>query len=40
MLHLNAHAPELVLILGTDRVIRLFDLGERDGRDVAGKESR
>ena len=28
---LKAHTPVLVLILGTDRVISLFDLSERDG---------
>ena len=35
---LNALAPVLVLILGTDRVIPLFDLSEHDGRQVAIKE--
>ena len=35
---LKALAPVLVLILGTDRVIPLFDLSERDGREVAIKE--
>ena len=34
----NAFVLELVFILGTDRVIALFDLSERDGRDVASKE--
>ena len=37
---LNALAPVLVLILGTDGVIPLFDLSERDGREVAIKERR
>ena len=37
---LKALAPVLVLILGTDRVIPLFDLSERDGRGVAIKERR
>ena len=37
---LKALAPLLVLILGTDRVIPLFDLSERDGREVAIKERR
>ena len=37
---LNALAPVLVLILGMDRVIPLFDLSERDERDVAIKERR
>ena len=35
---LKALATVLVLILGTDRVIPMFDLSERDGRDVAIKE--
>ena len=35
---LKALAPVLVLILGSDRVIPLFDLSERDGREVAIKE--
>ena len=35
---LKALAPVLVLILGTNRVIPLFDLSERDGREVAIKE--
>ena len=35
---LNALAPMLVLILGTDRVIPLFDLNDRDGGEVAIKE--
>ena len=35
---LKALAPVLVLILGMDRVIPLFDLSERDGRGVAIKE--
>ena len=35
---LKALAPVLVLILGMDRVIPLFDLSERDGREVAIKE--
>ena len=37
---LKAHAPVLVLILGMDRVIPLFDISERDGREVAFKERR
>ena len=37
---LKAIVPVLVLILGMDRVIPLFDLGERDGREVAIKEQR
>ena len=37
---LKALAPVLVLILGTDRVIPLFDLSERDGREVAIEEQR
>ena len=32
---LKAHAPVLVLILGAERVIPLFDLSEHDGREVA-----
>ena len=32
---LKALAPVLVLILGMDRVIPLFDLSERDGREMA-----
>ena len=35
---LKALAPVLVLIVGTDRVIPLFDLSENDGREVAIKE--
>ena len=34
---LQALAPVLVLILGTDRVIPLFDFSERDGSEVATK---
>ena len=37
---LKALAPMLVLILATDRVIPLFDLSERDGKEVAIKERR
>ena len=37
---LNAFAPALVLILGANRVIPLFDLIESDGRDVVSKEWR
>ena len=37
---LKALAPVLVFILGMDRVIPLFDLNERDGREVAIKERR
>ena len=35
---LKALAPVLVLILGMDIVIPLFDLSERDEREVAIKE--
>ena len=35
---LEALAPVLVLILGMDRVIPLFDLSERDGIEMAIKE--
>ena len=37
---LKALAPVLVLILVMDRVIPLFVLCERDGREVAIKEQR
>ena len=37
---LNTLAPLLVLTLGMDRVIFLFDLSERDGREVAIKERK
>ena len=37
---LKSLAPVLVLILGMDRVIPLFDLSERDGREMAIKERR
>ena len=37
---LNALVPVLVLILGTERVIPLFDLSEGDGREVAIQEQR
>ena len=37
---LKALAPVMVLILGMDRVIPLFDLSERDGREVTIKERR
>ena len=37
---LKALASLLVLILGMDRVIPLFDLSECDGRKVAIKERR
>ena len=37
---LKALAPVLVLILGTDTVIPLFDLSEHDGREVVIKERR
>ena len=33
-------ATVMVLILGTDRVIPLFDLNERNGREVTIKERR
>ena len=35
---LKALAPVMVLILGMDRMIPLFDLNERDGREVVIKE--
>ena len=37
---LKALASVLVLILGVDRVIPLFDLSERDGRAMAIEERR
>ena len=37
---LNDPFPALVLTLGTDKVIPLFDLSERDGSGVASKECR
>ena len=37
---LKALAQVVVLILGMDRVIPLFDLSERDGREMAIKERR
>ena len=37
---LKALAPVLVLILGMDRVIPLFDLSDRDGREMTIKERR
>ena len=37
---LKALASVLVLNLGMDRVIPLFDLSERDGREMAIKERR
>ena len=37
---LKALAPVLVLILGMERVIALFDHSKRDGREVAIKERR
>ena len=37
---LKALAPVLVLILGMDREISLFDLSECDGREMAIKERR
>ena len=37
---LKALAPVLILILGIDRVIPLFDLSERDGREMAIKERK
>ena len=37
---LMALSSVLVLILGMDRVIPLFDLSERDGREMAIKERR
>ena len=36
----NALAPELVLILGTNRLIPLFDLSEWDGSDAASMDWR
>ena len=40
MQEVNALAPVMVLILGTDRVIPLFDLSEWDDREVAIMEGR
>ena len=37
---LNDLFPAFVLSLGTDKVIPLFDLSERDGSGVASKECR
>ena len=37
---LKALVPVLVLVLGMDRMIPLFDLSERYGREVAIKERR
>ena len=37
---LKALEPVMVLILGTDRVIPLFDLSEHDEREAAIKEQR
>ena len=37
---LKALVPLMVLILGTDRVILLFDLSECDGREEAIKQRR
>ena len=37
---LNDLFPALVLTLGTDKVIPLFDLSECDGSGVASKECR
>ena len=37
---LNALVPVLVLVLGTDKVIPLFDLSDRDGREVVSNEQR
>ena len=37
---LQALAPVMVMILGTDRVIPLFDLSERAGREMATNERR
>ena len=37
---LNYLFPALVLTLGTDKVIPLFDLSERDGSGAASKECR
>ena len=36
----KAIAPVLILILGMDRVIPLFDLSECDGREMTSKERR
>ena len=38
--YLKALDPVLVSILGMDRVIPLFDLSERDGREMAIKKRR
>ena len=40
MQELKALALVMVLILGTDRMIPLFDLSESDEREVAIKERR
>ena len=37
---LNDLFPSLVLTLGTDKVIPVFHLSERDGSGVASKECR
>ena len=37
---LNDLFPALIMTLGTDKVIPLFDLSERDGSGVASKECR
>ena len=37
---LNDLFPALVLTLGTDKVIPLLDLSERDGSGVASKECK
>ena len=34
----KTHAPVLVLTLGTDRLLSLFDLSEWDGSDAASME--
>ena len=36
----KALAPVLVLTLGTDKLLSLFDLNEREGSDVASMERR
>ena len=37
---LNDHFPALIMTLGTDKVIPLCDLSERDGSAVASNECR
>ena len=37
---LNCHAPVLVLIVGMERVIPVFDLSEHDGSEVARSDGK